>query len=99
MRSSRAASSDWYWPKTPWSRRERNFGTAGVGPRLGLGHGRPCAPPVIDVLAGRDDYLGTVLDELEREPFPESLVIAKRRSVLDRRGHSPLAVLADAVAG
>ena len=44
-----------------------------------------------------DDYLTAVFEELGHEAFPPTLVIPKTRAVLDRRGHSPLAVLADAV--
>ena len=50
------------------------------------------------IVGNRQELKQKVLDELEREAFPESVVIAKRRSVLDRRGHSPLAVVADAAA-
>jgi single-stranded-DNA-specific exonuclease len=80
-------------------RLERNFWKGAVEPRLVLGHARPCAPPTIEVLGEPEDYLAAVLDELERDASPSTtLVTPKRRSVVDRRGHSPLAVLADAVA-
>ena len=69
-----------------------------MAPPLSLCHARPCAPAPIDVLDESDDYLAAMLGELEREPFPPTLVTAKTRTVLDGRGHSPLAVLADAVA-
>jgi hypothetical protein len=39
-----------------------------------------------------------VLDELERDPSSGPPVVARTRGVLDRHGHSPLAVLADAKA-
>ncbi len=79
-------------------RLERNFWKGAVEPRLVLGHARPCAPAAIEVLGEPEDYLAAVLDELERDASPSTLVTPKTRSVLDRRGHSPLAVLADAVA-
>jgi single-stranded-DNA-specific exonuclease len=79
-------------------RLERNFWKGAVEPRLVLGHARPCAPAAIDVLGEPEDYLAAVLEELEREAFPDTLVVPKTRAVVDRRGHSPLAVLADALA-
>ncbi|MBV9944643.1 MAG: single-stranded-DNA-specific exonuclease RecJ [Solirubrobacterales bacterium] len=77
-------------------RLERNFWRGAVEPRLVLGHARPCVPPEIEVVGEPADYLAAVVCELEREAFPDSLVVPKTRAVLDRRGHSPLAVLADA---
>ena len=79
-------------------RLERNFWKGAVEPRLVLGHARACAPEPIEVLGEPDDYVAAVLEELDREPSEGAGVVARRRSVLDRRGHSPLAVLADAVA-
>jgi len=79
-------------------RLERNFWKGAVEPRLVLGHARPCAPAPIEVLGEPEDYLAAVLDELEREASTSTLVTPKTRRVVDRRGHSPLAVLADAVA-
>ena len=78
-------------------RLERNFWKGAIEPRLVLGHARPCAPPAIEVVGEPGDYLTAVFEELEREAFPPSLVIPRTRAVLDRRGHSPLAVIADAV--
>jgi single-stranded-DNA-specific exonuclease len=78
-------------------RLERNFWKGAVEPRLVLGHARPCAPPAIEVLGEPDDYLAAVLDELEREPLAPTIVASRTRTVLDRRGHSPLAALADAM--
>jgi single-stranded-DNA-specific exonuclease len=52
------------------------------------------------VLGEAEDYLAAVLREFEREPAPpvqEGVVAARTRKVVDRRGHSPLAVLADAL--
>jgi len=79
-------------------RLERNFWKGAVEPRLVLGHARPCVPEPIEALAEPDDYLAAVLGDLDREPVPEPPVVARARTVLDRRGHSPLAVLADAIA-
>ena len=93
-------------------RLERNFWNGAVEPRLVLGHARPCAPEPIEVLGEPDDYLAVALAELDlalgsagaagiaggeagdgaARPDPDSRVL------LDRRGHSPLAVLRDAVA-
>ncbi len=85
-------------------RLERNFWNGAVEPRLVLGHARPCAPEAIEVLGEPEDYLAAALDAREAaldsrgvEAHPASAVPGKR-SVLDRRGHSPLAVLRDAVA-
>ena len=62
-----------------------------------LGHARPCAPDVIELLGEPDDYLGAALDASDLDPLPARSV-AGARTVLDRRGHSPLAVLRDALA-
>jgi single-stranded-DNA-specific exonuclease len=85
-------------------RLERNFWKGAVEPRLVLGHARPCGAAgnrTIEVLGEPDDYLSAVLLALDREPSPpgpEGAVPTRTRTVLDRRGHSPLAVLADAIA-
>jgi single-stranded-DNA-specific exonuclease len=82
-------------------RLERNFWKGAVEPRLVLGHAWPCGvggDRIIELLAEPDDYLGAVLTELDHDPAPGALVVARTRAVLDRRGHSALAVLADAVA-
>ncbi len=85
-------------------RLERNFWNGAVEPRLVLGHARPCAPEAIEVLGEPEDYLAAALDAreaaregrgVEAHPAP---AVADKRIVLDRRGHSPLAVLRDAVA-
>ncbi len=81
-------------------RLERNFYKGSVEPRLVLRCGWPCAPGAIDVLGENGDYLTAVLDELRREPGEGDQAAANsRRVVLDRRGESPLAVMADAIAG
>jgi single-stranded-DNA-specific exonuclease len=80
-------------------RLERNEWRGVVEPRLVLRHGQPCAPGQIEVLGEPEDYLRAVFEELDA-PFDQ---IAAReapgdRLILDRRGESPLAVLADAIA-
>ena len=78
-------------------RLERNFWNGAVEPRLVLGHARPCAPESIEVLGEPVDYLLVALGEPELDPVPEP-ALPNARTVLDRRGHSPLAVLRDAAA-
>jgi single-stranded-DNA-specific exonuclease len=80
---------------------ERNVWNGAVEPRLVLRHAQPCAPRPIE-LFDEEDYLGAVLRELDAALESSSAVIGggqPRREIVDRRGHSPLAVLADAVAG
>jgi single-stranded-DNA-specific exonuclease len=77
-------------------RLERNFWNGAVEPRLVLGHARPCRAEAIEVLGEPHDYLAGVLDELARDPDEPAPVVARTRTVLDHRGHSPLAVLRDA---
>ena len=91
-------------------RLERNVWNGTVEPRLVLRCAWPCAPETIEVLGERDHYLGAVLDEVSRgleevSRMPEDdsgappVTQTPGRRVLDRRGESPLAVLADALAG
>jgi len=61
-----------------------------------LGHARPCRAEEIEVLGEPHDYLAGVLDELACDPEESPPVVARTRTVLDHRGHSPLAVLRDA---
>ncbi len=77
-------------------RLERNFWNGAVEPRLVLGHARPCAPDAIEMLGEPEDYLTAAL--AEPDPVSPGPPEADARTVLDRRGHSPLAVLRDAVA-
>ena len=70
-----------------------------------LRHEQPCAPPPIEVIGEPGDYLTAVLSELDHAPSSPAQgqngdrpAAAARRTVLDRRGESPLAVLADAIA-
>jgi single-stranded-DNA-specific exonuclease len=80
-------------------RLERNEWRGVVEPRLVLRHGRPCAPEEIEVLGEPRDYVQAALEEVEAplDRAPEAQP-SQRRVVLDRRGTSPLAVLADAIA-
>jgi single-stranded-DNA-specific exonuclease len=87
-------------------RLERNVFNGAVEPRLQLRHARPCAPPAIEVLGEPAEYLASMLAELELEvgtvagepgPPPGVAGPASANDTLDRRGESPLAVLADAL--
>ncbi|HWE09899.1 MAG TPA: single-stranded-DNA-specific exonuclease RecJ [Solirubrobacteraceae bacterium] len=82
---------------------ERNSWNGAVEPRLVLRHAQPCRPGEIAVLEPGGEYLATVMAEVDaalRSPGrPEPSSGASRREIVDRRGHSPLAVLVDAVAG
>lgn len=97
-------------PQDASFRLERNAYHGAVEPRLVLRHARSCAPAPIELLPASGDYLSVVLAELEaglelaedadgggagRAGGAGPLV---SRTLLDRRGHSPLAVLVDAVA-
>jgi single-stranded-DNA-specific exonuclease len=79
-------------------RLERNAWNGAVEARLVLRHAQPCTPDPIEVLGEPDEYLRAVLEELDnpQECIPH---VPSERVVLDRRGESPLAVLADAIAG
>jgi single-stranded-DNA-specific exonuclease len=90
---------------------ERNIWNGVVEPRLILQQGVPCNPLPIHVLGEPDDYLTSALMELDRDlPFDadESAAIeaellaelgpACEKVVVDRRGWSPLATIADAQA-
>jgi single-stranded-DNA-specific exonuclease len=79
-------------------RLERNFWNGAVEPRLVLGHARPCECEPIELLGEPDDYLTAVLDEVARDPSAPAPVVARTRTMIDHRGHSPLAVLRDAAA-
>ena len=58
-----------------------------------------CDPAPVEVLEENGDYLAAVLEEAA-QPLEVTGEPATRfeRTVLDRRGESPLAVLADAIA-
>ncbi|MFZ0042674.1 MAG: single-stranded-DNA-specific exonuclease RecJ, partial [Solirubrobacteraceae bacterium] len=80
---------------------ERNAWNGAVEPRLVLRHCQACVPSPIQVLED-GDYLAAVLGELDAVLETREVAAQHskpRREIVDRRGHSPLAVLADAVAG
>ena len=86
-------------------RLERNVWRGAVEPRLVLRHRRPAGAGTIEVVGEPGDYLAAAIEEAERAPDAGgevSTVIeggaAGERAILDRRGESPLAVLADATA-
>ncbi len=80
-------------------RLERNVWRGTTEPRLVLRHARPCAPAPIAVLGEPVDYLQAVLDELDVVLLTTKMVgVGAVRSLLDRRGEGPLAVLSDACA-
>jgi single-stranded-DNA-specific exonuclease len=90
-------------------RLERNAWNGAVEPRLVLRHAQRCEPAPIACLREDGGYLAAVLAELENGlpggpsdagPYPDAARAGAgaRRTVLDRRGESPLAVLTDAMA-
>jgi single-stranded-DNA-specific exonuclease len=82
-------------------RLERNMWNGALEPRLVLRHAQPCAPAPIQLLGEPVDYLGAVLEELDARldrVQPHLPGARGERHVLDRRGESPLAVVADAIA-
>jgi single-stranded-DNA-specific exonuclease len=97
-------------PRDATFKLERNAWNGAVEPRLVLRHQQPCAPAGIEVLGEPADYLDMVLEELEsaldpasRDPEPPWRSTEPgspaARTLIDRRGESPLAVLSDAVVG
>ncbi len=79
-------------------RLERNVWNGAVEPRLVLRHARNCAPAPIAVLGEPADYLAAALDELDTPRLTDQSIGRSERVVVDRRGESPLSVLADASA-
>jgi single-stranded-DNA-specific exonuclease len=80
-------------------RLERNVWQGRVEPRLVLREAAGCEPRAIHALGEPERYLPAVLDELERPlvpPPPSPQAGGGGRTVLDRRGESPLAVITDA---
>ncbi|HWD65561.1 MAG TPA: single-stranded-DNA-specific exonuclease RecJ [Solirubrobacteraceae bacterium] len=87
-------------------RLERNVWQGRVEPRLVLREAAGCATEPIRTLGEPEDYLAAVFAELKRplEPPPVRSTLATHphpssggeRTVLDRRGESPLAVITDA---
>jgi single-stranded-DNA-specific exonuclease len=82
-------------------RLERNEWRGLVEPRLVLRHAQPCTPTPIEAVGEPRTYLEGVLAELDA-PLPKPGVevnpLSQQDTVLDRRGESPLAILADALA-
>jgi single-stranded-DNA-specific exonuclease len=96
-------------PRDATFRLERNTWNGAVEPRLVLRHQQPCAPPPIVIRGEPDDYLRAVLEGLTEsspnlapaspgpvEPPEPAGPGPAQRVVVDRRGESPLCVLADA---
>jgi single-stranded-DNA-specific exonuclease len=79
-------------------RLERNAWRGVVEPRLILRQATGCAPAPIEVLGEPGDYVSAAFEELERDLGDGAGAGAGQavRTILDRRGESPLAVLADA---
>jgi single-stranded-DNA-specific exonuclease len=82
-------------PGTPTDatfRLERNSWNGAVEPRLRLRHAQPCAPGEIEIVGepAPADWLRTVLGA---STVPLTSPSATRRTVIDRRGDSPLTVL------
>ncbi|MHB8658666.1 MAG: single-stranded-DNA-specific exonuclease RecJ [Solirubrobacteraceae bacterium] len=85
-------------------RLERNVWNGAVEPRLILRHALPCSPVPVEVIGEPEDYLDAVLSELghDRVQSSDPAALAPsggpgRGTILDRRGESVLAVLADAL--
>jgi single-stranded-DNA-specific exonuclease len=95
-------------PRDATFKLERNSWNGAVEARLVLRHQQPCLPPPITVCgeptaaSAADNYLAAMLSELDREAGAVAETAAPTpgpgRAVVDRRGHSPLAVLRDAAA-
>jgi single-stranded-DNA-specific exonuclease len=83
-------------------RLERNAWQGRVEPRLVLRHAQPVQPSDIvihDKVGPGPEYLDAVFSEMGREPvIDDGSDGNEQRVMLDRRGESPLAVLADALA-
>jgi single-stranded-DNA-specific exonuclease len=86
-------------PRDATFKLERNVWNGAVEPRLVLRHEQPCAPDPIWTLGEPPDFLAGVLSLLADScpPGADCPDAPMRRTVIDRRGQSPLAVLADAV--
>jgi single-stranded-DNA-specific exonuclease len=96
-----ALSRDGARPRDATFKLERNTFKGAVEARLVLRHEQPCVPSEIEVLGEPADYLPAMLDEVDRplesSPARELPGSDQRRTVLDRRGESPLAVVTDAI--
>jgi single-stranded-DNA-specific exonuclease len=78
-------------------RLERNTWRGAVEPRLVLRQARESAREPIEVLGEPSEYVAAALSELDGQIVIDYPVGEPQRVVLDRRGESPLAVLADAL--
>jgi single-stranded-DNA-specific exonuclease len=76
---------------------ERNEWRGLVEPRLVLRHSQPCTAGEIEVLCEPATYLDGVMAELDA-PLESGPPTRVSRTILDRRGQSPLVVLRDAIA-
>jgi single-stranded-DNA-specific exonuclease len=76
-------------------RLERNTWNGAIEPRLLLGQARPCAPAPIDVVGETGVYLDAVLGEFDAALERPARGAGGTRRTIDRRGESPLAILAD----
>jgi single-stranded-DNA-specific exonuclease len=77
---------------------QRNTWNGAVEPQLVLRHAQPCRPAEITLLHEEADYLAAVLAHLDAPAEPVAAASHPgQRTVVDRRGHSPLATLCDAV--
>ncbi|MGZ4176098.1 MAG: single-stranded-DNA-specific exonuclease RecJ [Solirubrobacteraceae bacterium] len=97
-------TSDQALPQDATFKLERNAWNGAVEPRLVLRHAQPCAPAEITTLPEVPEYLDAVLAEVDAALAPPGAGLPgaggpAARTVVDCRGHSPLAVLADAVSG
>ncbi len=83
-------------------RLERNAWNGTVEPRLVLLHAQPCRAAPVETLGEPERYLDAVLEEADAASSVPLLACptgaAVPRTVIDRRGASPLAVLGDACA-
>jgi single-stranded-DNA-specific exonuclease len=80
-------------------RLERNVWNGAVEPRLVLRHSRPCRPGQIEVVGepAAGEYVTAALAEVGQALLDAPPIPTGDRVVVDRRGESPLAVLADAI--
>jgi single-stranded-DNA-specific exonuclease len=76
---------------------ERNEWRGLVEPRLVLRHAQPCAPRPVEVVGEPGGYLDGVLAELDAPLHDSEPGVRAGRTVLDRRGQSPLVPLCDAL--
>ena len=75
---------------------ERRTWQGTVEPRLVLRHAQPSHGALIEILGEPAQYVPAALAELDAPPARETRAGADGRMLVDRRGESPLAVLADA---